>query len=106
MHQGPRGARDRFYLMERCPFCVELREEGPQLSAHVRDAHGGVPAGEGLWWGAGPEKQPPAGSINAPVYRGARLGRVEVEGVKREGEAHGGAVAVSVEQLGLFGGGA
>jgi hypothetical protein len=28
--------------MERCPFCVELHEEGPQLAAHVRDAHGGA----------------------------------------------------------------
>ena len=41
MHQGPGGRRDRFYVVEKCPFCEERREEH-EIAAHVREAHGGA----------------------------------------------------------------
>ncbi len=102
MHQGPRGARDRFYLMERCPFCVELHEEGPQLAAHVLEVHGGGVAVAGAavtdhdWHndGTGPgcAELVGEGDASGPCLKPR--------------EAHVGAVVAPVEQLGLFGAGA
>jgi len=39
-HRDAEGAG--FFVIEKCPFCVEVREEGAALAAHVRDAHGGA----------------------------------------------------------------
>jgi hypothetical protein len=39
-HRDAHG--DRFVLVEQCPFCEHLAEEGADLARHVAEAHGGT----------------------------------------------------------------